>query len=657
MRDRKLFTPRPDSSYVYDEKIVLAVHLAISSLRPLLVSGPPGSGKTSLGPDVANTLGWRYYEFVISSRTEPGDLCYRFDTERRLLDAQTKALLIDVSQYVEPGGLWWAFDQESAIRRGAFDNSPLAMAQDPALYGNREEKYAVVLLDELDNGSSDFAKDLVHVFEAQEFVIEETSTLIKSRVPALIIVTTNSQRELPGRFVDRCVALQLHAPPLHKLITVAQRRFPSAEKALLSEIAETFIHFYHSRPVNIRDYLDVVDSCLTLGVTVQRSPLWQILARKIGSVSDGFTDYPPRALEKTIAERHQPEVTERLDVERRQKGGEITGNDVFLSCKNLNEDGVQTRDSEIAAEVYDFLTGKGLRVFLSDFTLEELGVSDYTREIDSALESAAVLLAIGTSADHLNSRWVRYEWESFSNAIRSGRKRNANIFTYIEGMAIADLPWGLQLTQTFVHSEASLQRLYNFINKALSRSGSPGLVIGHATQTHGGTPAAPSHGEKPTMTKPTREQVFISYSHKDKKWRDELDTNLKPYLRGGPIVSWSDQQIAPGSAWFKEIQSALANSKVAVLLVTPDFIASDFIHEHELGPLLKEAEQGGVRILWVPVRASSYKRTALKDYQAVLDPDQPLASRTKAKRDQAWVKICEELEKAVSNIPDRQQEQ
>ena len=68
-------------------------------------------------------------------------------------------------------------------------------------------------------------------------------------------------------------------------------------------------------------------------------------------------------------------------------------NDVFISCKNLDEHGVQTRDAQLAAEVYDFLTGKGLSVFLSTFTLEELDASDYTRAIDSALESASVLLA------------------------------------------------------------------------------------------------------------------------------------------------------------------------------------------------------------------------------------------------------------------------
>jgi uncharacterized membrane protein YeaQ/YmgE (transglycosylase-associated protein family) len=145
-------------------------------------------------------------------------------------------------------------------------------------------------------------------------------------------------------------------------------------------------------------------------------------------------------------------------------------NDVFISCKNRDKRGVKTRDAEIADEVYDFLTGKGLSVFLSTPTLEQLGASDYTREIDSALESATVLLAIGTSADHLDSKWVRYEWDSFANDIRSGIKPNGKIFTYIERMPITALPRGLRQTQTFEHSRSSLERLYNFIYKALHPS-------------------------------------------------------------------------------------------------------------------------------------------------------------------------------------------
>jgi len=143
------------------------------------------------------------------------------------------------------------------------------------------------------------------------------------------------------------------------------------------------------------------------------------------------------------------------------------------------------------------------------------------------------------------------------------------------------------------------------------------------------------------------DQVLISYSHRDSKFLKELLTHLRPLERAGRLTKWSDNQILPGSQWFKDIQEALARTKVAVLLVTPSFLASDFIHEHELGPLLNEAAKGGVLILWVPVRACAYKETPLKDYQAVISPDKPLA-QMKAERDSAWVRICGEIMKAAN---------
>jgi len=145
-----------------------------------------------------------------------------------------------------------------------------------------------------------------------------------------------------------------------------------------------------------------------------------------------------------------------------------------------------------------------------------------------------------------------------------------------------------------------------------------------------------------------RDQVFISYSHQDRQFLDELLAHLKPLRRAGHIVAWSDEQIQPGSQWFAEIQSALASAKVAVLLVTKDFLASDFIHEHELGPLLKEGVAGGVKILWVLIRDCLYKETPLKDYQAVVSPpDKPLAMM-RAERDTAWKKVCEAIIQAAN---------
>lgn len=76
------------------------------------------------------------------------------------------------------------------------------------------------------------------------------------------------------------------------------------------------------------------------------------------------------------------------------------------------------------------------------------------------------------------------------------------------------------------------------------------------------------------------------------------------------------------------------------------------IHEHELGPLLKEAEVGGVRILWVQLRACVFEETLLSDYQAVVSPpEKPLAQWRREDRDEAWARVCKEIKSAVDSVP------
>jgi hypothetical protein len=144
-----------------------------------------------------------------------------------------------------------------------------------------------------------------------------------------------------------------------------------------------------------------------------------------------------------------------------------------------------------------------------------------------------------------------------------------------------------------------------------------------------------------------RSGVFISYSHKDEEWLTELRIHLKPYIRGGSLSIFDDTQIPPGSTWREVLEKALAEASVAVLLVSPDFLNSDFIEQNELPPLLDAAESRGVTILWVPVRPSSYRKSKIERFQAAHPPTKPLSSLDQWERDTAWVAICEKVEEAI----------
>ncbi|HRX71872.1 MAG: SUMF1/EgtB/PvdO family nonheme iron enzyme [Gammaproteobacteria bacterium] len=141
----------------------------------------------------------------------------------------------------------------------------------------------------------------------------------------------------------------------------------------------------------------------------------------------------------------------------------------------------------------------------------------------------------------------------------------------------------------------------------------------------------------------SRDQVFISYSHADSDWLRRLQIMLAPLRRQGMLDVWEDTRIQVGQDWKAEIEKALMRAKVAVLLVSPDFLASDFIVRHELPPLLEAAKKQGATILWVPLRHSLYRVTEIACYQAAYDPGTPLSTLTLAEQDAALVRIAEAL--------------
>ena len=143
-----------------------------------------------------------------------------------------------------------------------------------------------------------------------------------------------------------------------------------------------------------------------------------------------------------------------------------------------------------------------------------------------------------------------------------------------------------------------------------------------------------------------RAGVFVSYSHDDKKWLQHLRIALAPLMRGEKLEVWDDTRIRAGTKWESEIKKAISRARVAVLLVSPDFLASEYVASVEL-PTMLQQRSTGLTILWIPIRASGYAHTALKQLQAAHDPSKPLSSLSAPKRDEAFVQIADRIARAA----------
>jgi len=147
--------------------------------------------------------------------------------------------------------------------------------------------------------------------------------------------------------------------------------------------------------------------------------------------------------------------------------------------------------------------------------------------------------------------------------------------------------------------------------------------------------------------KQQREEIFISYSHLDSEWLGILQTHLKPIIRNKKVSIWDDTQIRAGMEWREEISKAISRAKVAVLLVSPSFLASNFIAENELPLLLNAAKAEGLTIIWIPLRYAFYEETIIKEYQPAHSPAQPIASLDSSAQDKALVNICKKIKSAA----------
>jgi hypothetical protein len=146
------------------------------------------------------------------------------------------------------------------------------------------------------------------------------------------------------------------------------------------------------------------------------------------------------------------------------------------------------------------------------------------------------------------------------------------------------------------------------------------------------------------VTKP----VFISYSHKDAKWLEKLKQFLRPLEDQELIRVWDDTAIRPGSHWLGDIRKALESARVAVFLITQNFLDSPFIREQELPQLIDAANNRGCQIFWIQVSSTTFEDSRLAKFQGAIPPTRPLDLMTDAEQSQVLVDIYRKMKAVVS---------
>ena len=146
-----------------------------------------------------------------------------------------------------------------------------------------------------------------------------------------------------------------------------------------------------------------------------------------------------------------------------------------------------------------------------------------------------------------------------------------------------------------------------------------------------------------------KDKIFISYSHKDEAFADRVLVHLAPIFRDGIIDVWSDKRIKPGEKWNKEIQSALESSKIAILLVSADFLASEYINEKELPKLIKSSQEGGTVIIPVFLKPSNLHRfDNITQYQGVNTPSRTIIDMEESEQEKQFVALSLQVDEYYS---------
>jgi hypothetical protein len=143
------------------------------------------------------------------------------------------------------------------------------------------------------------------------------------------------------------------------------------------------------------------------------------------------------------------------------------------------------------------------------------------------------------------------------------------------------------------------------------------------------------------------QQVFVSYSHRDEQYLRKLEVSLAGLQRNKLISIWHDSKILPGQEWGREIDENLNTADIVLLLVSPDFLASDFVYSHEMTRSLERHHAGSATVVPIILRPADWQNTPLGSLQALPSNGRPVSIW--GNRDEAWLNVAQGLRRLISS--------
>ena len=143
-------------------------------------------------------------------------------------------------------------------------------------------------------------------------------------------------------------------------------------------------------------------------------------------------------------------------------------------------------------------------------------------------------------------------------------------------------------------------------------------------------------------------EVFFSYAHKDEDLKDELVKHLSILKRSGVIRDWHDRQITAGTEWAGAIDEHLESARVILLLISSNFLASDYCYDLELKRALERHEAGEARVIPIILKAVDWQGASFGKLQALPKDAKPITSWTN--QDEAFTNVAQGIRRAVTEL-------